>query len=335
MFIIAVLLLIGAVLICRPSEWSYSIPAMGATATVTVVGTPLDAATGRLKGAADAACAEIRRCEELMSIFRGESDIGRLNRSRPGDEVEVDPRTHEVLAMAIEASRRTGGAFNICVLPAEERWGFKKGARRAPPTPGRTHVPPCDGSTLVLEREGRRCFAGLRLHGVRIDLGGIAPGYAADRAADLLRERGVKGALVDVGGECRCLGGAADGGPWRVAVRHPRRDGVLATLQLSDRAVATSGDYEDYFIEKGRRYSHIFDPRTGSPAESGVASATVVADSCAEADALSTAMLVMGVDAALTLARGLSNVECLLAAGEGEPAVSSSPGMNNYIARER
>lgn len=306
---------------------------MGTRAALTLVGTPWEWMFGPLSSIASDALAEIATCESLMSIYRPESDIGRLNGEGYAREIEIDPRTFEVLGAALLRSRETGGAFNVMILSTEQQWGFKTG--RARRVPAAKAGPAPDGASLALKSEKGRHFARLSKRGVKIDLGGIAPGYAADRVVRLLRDRGVRRAMIDIGGECYCLGRSARGGPWRVGVRHPRRDGLLVILELENRAVATSGDYEDYFIEKGKRYSHIFNPRTGRPAESGVVSATVVADSCAEADALSTAMLVMGVDGGLALARERRGVECLLVSGDGELSVSSSPGMSNYSAGEQ
>lgn len=313
----AAMIVAAAVYAFRPREWRATAPAMGTHAVVTVVGTPFEAVTGRMRRLEAAALGEIVAVERLMSIYRPDSDVARLNRNVSGGEIAIDPRTFEALEAAAETSRLTSGAFDVFILPAEQLWGFKTGRAHRVPPPGKIEMPPGDGSEISMREAGGRHFARLLKDGMKIDLGGIAAGYAVDRAVKVLREMNARGALVDVGGDCYCLGMSAGGAPWRVAVRHPRGGGALTVLELSDRAVTTSGDYEDFFMEKGKRYSHIFDPRTGRPAESGVISATVMSNTCTMADALATALVVMGRDEGLRLVRRLPSTECILVTEEG------------------
>lgn len=312
----AVMSAAAAVYLFRPREWRTTAPAMGTHATVTLVGTPRDKMAGRMRRLSDAALNEISAVERLMSIYEPESDVGRLNRSASGEELAIDVRTFGALNAAIESSRLTAGAFNIFVLPAEQLWGFKTGHARRVPPPEKVEIPAGDGSGISLRVADGRHFAGFLNEGMKIDLGGIAAGYAVDRAIKVLKEMNARGALVDIGGDCYCLGTSARGTPWKVGIRHPRGEGLLTVLELSDRAVATSGDYEDFFVEGGKRYSHIFDPRTGRPAEGGVISATVVSSSCTAADALSTAMVVMGKDEGIRFVRKLPSTECILVTEE-------------------
>jgi thiamine biosynthesis lipoprotein len=302
----------GAVYFFTPREWSTMAPAMGTHATVTLVGTPYDKMDGKIGRLSTAVLDEISAVERLMSVYRPGSDIGRLNRSAAGEELPIDVRTFEALNASVESSRLTGGAFNIFILPAELLWGFKTGRARRVPPPGKIEIPDGGGSGISLRAADGRHFAKLLKDGMKIDLGGIAAGYAVDRAVSVLRKMGASGALVDIGGDCYCLGTSARGTPWRIGVRHPRGDGLLTVLELSNKAVATSGDYEDFFVEGGRQYSHIFDPRTRRPAESGVISATVISNSCTAADALSTAMVVMGKEEGLRLIRALPSADCIL-----------------------
>jgi len=301
----------------REREWRYSAPAMGARASLTLVGSPLGMFTGALNDAAKEAFAEVGLCEKLMTIYDPQSDIGRVNAAEPGREIAVDGRTYEALQDALEAERVTRGAFDVSILPAEERWGFKTDRARRAPGPGEAPAAGDGGPRIALRKAGGRCLVRLLKKGAGIDLGGIAPGYAADRVAKLLEARGIKNAMIDVGGECYCLGRGPGGSPWRVGIRNPRGEGMLAVLELRDMAVATSGDYEDFFMEGGRRYSHIFDPRTERPAATGVVSSTVIARSCAEADALSTAILVLGREEGMKLAGERDGVECLMVSCDG------------------
>lgn len=304
-------LAVAAALCFRQREWQFSEPAMGTRASITLVGTPWDKVTGRLRRLSSAAFAEIRGVEKLMSVYREDSDVARLNREASSGDVLVDQRTFEILSDAISFFRLTGGAFDVAILPLERRWGFKTDGRRGtPPAEIKGRRSGSDG--IVLKQDGGRNTVRFLREGMGIDLGGIAAGYAADRAVERLQGMGVKDALVDIGGDCYCLGASAGGTPWRVAVRHPRRDGILTILDLSDAAVTTSGDYEDFFVEDGKRYSHIFDPGTERPAERGVVSATVIAPSCTAADAIATALIVLGEEKGIELVGKLSGTECIL-----------------------
>ncbi|MEJ2745609.1 MAG: FAD:protein FMN transferase [bacterium] len=306
----------AVIYVFRPREWHTTAPTMGTYATVTIVGTPFDIMVGRMRRIEAAVMDEIMAVERLMSVYNPDSDVARLNRGVSGEDVTIDPRTFEVLDRAVELSRLTGGAFNVFILPAERLWGFKSGHARRVPSPENTETPPGNGPEISLRDAGGKYSARLLKEGLKIDLGGIAAGYAVDMAVKILKEMNVRSALIDIGGDCYCLGMSAGGTPWRVAVRHPRGGGVLTVLELSDMAVTTSGDYEDFFMENGKRYGHIFDPRTGRPAESGVVSATVVSDTCVMADALATALVVMGKNDGLGLVRRLPSTECILVTEE-------------------
>lgn len=315
--LVVVMIAAAAVYVSRPREWLATTPAMGTHATVTIVGTPIDAMSGRIRRINAAVIDEITAVERLMSIYKPDSDVARLNGNVSGKEIAIDTRTFEVLDTAVAVSRLTGGAFNVFILPTEQLWGFKTGHAHKVPPPREIEASPADGSEISMKEAGEKHFARLLKDGTKIDLGGIAAGYAVDRAVRVLREMNARGALVDIGGDCYCLGMSANGTPWRVAVRHPRGGGVLTVLELSDRAVTTSGDYEDFFMENGKRYSHIFDPRRGRPAESGVISATVISDTCVMADALATALVVMGKDEGLKLVKRLPATECILVTEAG------------------
>lgn len=317
----------AAIVLTRELNWEYTATAMGTQARITLVGTLLEKITGKMGRLSEMALEEIEELEALMSLYRDGSDVRRLNREAGVEEVSVASRTFGVLRNALELSGITGGAFNVCVLPAEQAWGFKSEQGRKVPFPGERKAQVGEPSDVSLRADGGNYYVRFLDPGVKIDLGGIAKGYAVDMVAALLRDGGVRGALVDIGGDCYCLGRRAGGAPWRVGIRHPRGDGILTTLELVDRAVATSGDYEDFFIKDGKRYGHIFDPRTNRPAESGVISATVISGSCAVADALATALIVMGGEEGIGLVETLSDTECILVSeGVSGLAVSSSSG---------
>lgn len=239
---------------------------------------------------AEAALEEVGRVEARMTRFDPTSEVGRVN-AGPGRFFPVSSMTGHVVRTALEVARATDGAFDPGLGALEALWGFYR--HRAPaslPDARRLARQAAGAGYRQVELAGDLLRPRLRVGGaVRLDLGGIAKGYAVDRAAALLRGHGVRHALINVGGDLYALGTHPAGRPWQVGVRHPRRPGrYLTRLSLSDRAVATSGDYENFFIADGQRYHHLLDPRTGAPAPFHQ-SVTVTARSAMMADALATA----------------------------------------------
>jgi thiamine biosynthesis lipoprotein len=265
------------------------IPVMGTLAEAAVV--VRDRSHGH--AALDAAFDVLRQTDRLMSRFRPDSDVGRANAAPRGTPVRVDAQTAHVLARALEIARDSGGRFDPCLGRAVALWDVTH-----------RHVPP--PRTAWHAFAGRHLWQALRLDvdprgGVvrldddeaALDLGGIAKGYGVDRAAAALRAHGIEDGLVNVGGDLVTLGHRPDGEAWVVGVRDPQDPARIARcLRVSDRAVATSGDYRRYFDWHGQRYHHLLDPATGAPARSGRHSATVEAVTCLEADARATAALV-------------------------------------------
>lgn len=249
---------------------------------------------------ADLAEQAVQEVNNLMSPFGETSDIRRLNQAGAGVWVEVSPATWTVVMEALRWHRLTGGAFDPTIGPLKRLFVFDRKETDAWPTPERLAEARArvGAEKLRFDREGMRLS--WDVDGMTLDLGAIAKGYAADRAASVLVANGAQNALVDVGGELRVLGEKPEQPPtpWRVGVRDPRfENDVKETLDLSNAAVATSGDYENYFFYRGKRYEHIIDPRLGLPLAEGVAGATVIhPDSCTAADALATTMCVLGPD---------------------------------------
>lgn len=148
-----------------------------------------------------------------------------------------------------------------------------------------------------------------KIPGMKIDLGAVAAGYAVDCAVKCLKEKGVKSCLINAGGEIYCLGNRQPLKAWKVAIQNPRKNNFSGYLELKDKAVATSGDYEQFFLKGGKRYSHIMNPKTGYPCDSGIISVTVIAPDCLTADFLSTAVFVLGKDKGSVLAKDFEGVE--------------------------
>lgn len=246
--------------------------------------------------------AELERIDALMSTYRDDSELSRLNRFPVGAPFFLSPTTAEVLRESLRIARLSAGAFDVTVGPAVNLWGF--GPRERP-----DKVPDDAALAAALARID---FHALHLGNGRltkskpvyIDLSGIAKGYATDQVADYLEDQGIENYLVEVGGEVRTHGEKPDGSPWRIAVEKPisTERSVQRIIDLGNAAVATSGDYRNYFESDGIRYSHTIDPRTGRPIVNRVASVTAIAKRCATADALATAFTVMGADSGLAMA---------------------------------
>jgi thiamine biosynthesis lipoprotein len=204
----------------------------------------------------------------------------------------MSPETVRVLETAARVSEDTGGALDITVYPAVKAWGFTvPGGARVPQEDALRELAPLVGYRNV-SLDGRSVT--LR-GGAEIDLGALAKGYASQMAVDILARGGVTSGIVSLGGNVQALGSKPDGSPWNVAIQDPEDMSAYAgILRISNRAVVTSGVYQRYFEHDGRRYHHIIDPSTLRPADSGLLSATVISDDGTLADALSTALMVMG-----------------------------------------
>jgi thiamine biosynthesis lipoprotein len=256
------------------------------------------------KKAASIVFAEIQRVEGLLSKYKEGSDIWQLNRS--GKWV-VNPDTLYVIREAKKFWQMSNGAFDITVAPLVELWGFK------------------DKKYSVLQEEKIKATLKLvgmdkiifndfnnmvefKVLGMQIDLGAIAKGYAVDCAVDKLRRQGIKSCVINAGGQIYCLGNKF-GKPWKVAIKDPRQEDFYDFLKLKDKAVSTSGDYEQYFIRGKKRYSHIFNPKTGYPAESDIISVTVVASDGLTADALATSIFVLGKEKGKELIKKFPDVK--------------------------
>ncbi len=286
---------------------------------------------GQHEGGTEAALEALDRVDALedqMSVFRATSEISRLNRRGADGPVEVEPRLFELLELAIRLHAETDGAFDVTSGPLWRAWGFARRAGRIPSDEELAEAIEHVGSHLV-ELDAAYRTVRFRRPGVELNLGSIGKGYALDRCAESLVESGVGDFLLHGGrssvlarGSRKPIRPSPDAPPvgWVVGVPDPtRRDRRLAELRVEDRALATSGTQTQYFRHQGRRYGHILDPRTGQPAE-GLLSATVVAPSGAEADALSTAFYVMGPDKALEHCQSRPDLGAVLVCPADRPA---------------
>lgn len=239
--------------------------------------------------------------DNSMSTYKPDSELSRFNRLPVGQQMQISEEFARVLQISRDIWQRSGGAFDPTISPLVDLWGFG-------PTPSDNTAPSAQQIAAALENTGFQhiVLAERQLskrHPVQLDLSAVAKGYAVDLVADLLEMLALPDYLVEVGGEIRVSGLNPDGEPWRIAIEQPTLiSSVNRIISLVDEAVATSGDYRNYFEQEGVRYSHILDPRTGVPIQHNLASVTVMATSCAEADAWATAFLVMGPEQSLALA---------------------------------
>jgi thiamine biosynthesis lipoprotein len=251
------------------------------------------------QGAIDAAFQELQRVESVLTRFRSDSEIGRVNLSSFFGPQDVSAETSAVLRSALQWADATEGAFDPCLGQAVALWDV--GHRDRPPEAEEVHRFARRGlfrSLELGESQGRNVVA-FHEEDMAIDLGGIGKGYGVDRAAEVLRSWGIQNALVNVGGDLYALGVSEDGDPWVVGVQSPDDPQKLATtLKVSDGAVATSGDYQQFFEHGGRRYHHLLDPTTGEPSQAHLRSVTVTAESCLAADAGATTAFVSSISAA-------------------------------------
>lgn len=274
------------------TTWCVKLVADGATAT--------DRAGARIQAALDLVIAQ-------MSTWEPDSDLSRFNAAPAGTWRALPDECFAVVDFALRLARETAGAYDPTIGPLVDLWGFGPAPRRtAPPTAGEiaTGRARCEWDRVALDADTRRAY---QPGGVSVDLSSIAKGYAVDLVASALEGEGIDRYLVEIGGELLGRGTKPDGSPWWVALERPpdaradpRTDTVLALHGLG---VATSGDYRRYFEDGGTRYSHTLDPRTGRPVDHRLASVTVLHPECMVADALATALTVLGADEGLDWAR--------------------------------
>jgi len=294
----------------KPGRWQSAFEAMGTDVKLEVSAPNADAARRMFLAAAR----QIDLVNRLMSTYRSDSDVSRLNRE---GATEVDERTVAVLQKAEEVSRLSGGAFDVTYAPLRALWRRAADEDRLP-TPEQTE------SALVLVGHDKLKVSGRTARfdraGMEADLGGIAKGYAIDLAAEALQAEGAGAGIVDIGGDLRLFGRPAGRQKWRIEVRSPPGLGEQVVIEVGPCAVTTSGDYARGFRVEGNWFSHIIDPRTGWPVKD-VPSVTVVGPDAMTADALATALSVMQRRRGLDLVDSLAQVECMMMLRQADGSV--------------
>lgn len=286
-----------------------TLPVMGTIAEITVV----DRSEALAFQAVEAVIAELRFVETTMSRFRSDSDIGRANALASRDGVIVRPETFEVIESALRWASTSDGRFDPAIGAASELWDVTN--RREPPPSDAVQRLAGRGFWRHVDLDRRRGQGMVRFGepDLRLDLGGIGKGYSLDRCVRVLRELGIRQAIVNLGGDLYALGESPEGGPWRVGIRSPDDlTSVARTLEVSNRAVATSGDYERFFRHGGQRFHHLIDPETAAPRRTSVRSVTVLADRCIDAEPCAVSTFGLPQEQALAFARAqLRGVEVI------------------------
>jgi thiamine biosynthesis lipoprotein len=290
---------------------------MGTSVEITVSQTEAP----RAEEAMAEAFREVERIDLLMSHYREGSEVSQITRNAGERETRVSPETLEVIGRALYFSRISEGAFDITIGPVFRLWNFREG--KIPEKRSlQENLSKVDYRKVKVDRLKSSVF--LESRGMEIDLGAIAKGYAVDLAAAVLRKEGVGNFLVNAGGDLTVSGSKEGGVPWTIGIRHPRLPSeLIAKLQPSHAALATSGDYEKFFLQGGERYHHILTPATGLPARE-CQSVTIMAPSAMDADALATSVFVVGPKKGLALLEQLSNVHAIIVDRRGSVLVSSN-----------
>ncbi len=285
---------------------------MDTVCTITVV-SPSKKQAGE---AIEAGFASIEKLEHILDFFSDESEITAINMAAGKGPVRVRRETLDVIQRSVKVAEYTNGAFDPTVGPLMELWGFSG------PSSGSVSIPDAEAIRYVtglvdfkkMSINASASEVSLAEKGMKLDLGGLAKGYAADMAIDAIKAKGIKSALVAIAGDIKGFGLRPDLKPWKVGIQNPRvksievpdGDGntIIATLDLKEEAISTSGDYQRFFIRDGERYHHILDPETGFPA-SGVISVTVIAPYGYMADGLSTGIFILGREKGIKLLESL------------------------------
>jgi thiamine biosynthesis lipoprotein len=234
---------------------------------------------------------ELVRLDSLLNRFSEASLVSELNKT---SRVRAPEDIIQLVLLSDSLSCITGGLFDISVAPLLETWGFYEHEFRNPDTADiRTATQLVDYKKIKIKKDSI-----IIMSNMKIDFGGIAQGYAADRVADILKKHNIKSALINIGGEIVLIGRSPEKRPWRIGIKNPRGEGIIETVETKNSALSTSGDYEKFFLIKNKKYPHIINPKTGYPAL-GFASVTVFAKNAAYADAIATAVAIMGPEMGL------------------------------------
>jgi thiamine biosynthesis lipoprotein len=310
-----------------PGIYRKTKPLMDTLVTVTVVAD----SDKKADTAIEKAFSVIERFGDTIDFFKETSELSAINRNAGIRPVRVSPLTLDVIKEALFVARKSGGAFDPTIGPEIELWDFAKKIKPSDEAIKET-LPLVGYQKVIIDPNNSTVF--LSKKGMKMDLGGIAKGYAADLAVDELKRDGITAGIVANAGDIKTFGLKPDGTAWNVGIRNPRQKGesddLLAKVRLTGRAISTSGDYERFFIMNGKRYHHILDPRTGYPAGLSM-SVTVVADKGMYTDAFATAFFVLGPEKGMKLLEEMGMDGIIVDASGG---VHTTPGIRRIVTFE-
>lgn len=296
---------------------------MGTWVSITAVSESRDGANGAI----DAGFQEIKRLERLLSTWMSDSELSLVNASAGVKPVPVSPESLTVVRRSLQIAEMTGGAFNIALGPAVDAWNISADPRLPTTEELEALRPLVDLQAVHADVWERTIY--LERAGMRVDVGGIGKGYAADQAVLAMKKSGASAGVVALAGDIKTFGKLPGRGTFPIGVQHPRKGGAMvAYLELQDEAISTAGDYERFFEKDGVRYHHILDPATLQPA-SGCQSVTVIAKEGILADGLDTGVFVMGPERGMELVEQLDEVEAIIVDRSG--AIRISSGLRNRV----
>jgi thiamine biosynthesis lipoprotein len=295
---------------------------MGTDVTITVVAQSSEEG----EAAIEAGMRELRRLDAMMSLYKNDSEITKVNLAAGKNPVQVSPEMVEVVERAVEVSRLSGGIFDVTIGPLVVLWQMRLKEGKVPTDQeiARTRSL-VNYRNIVIDKKASTIF--LKKPGMIMDLGGMK-GYTADRAAAMIKKSGIDNAIIAVAGDIWVLGHREDGTPWRIGVQHPReQDKTLTVLDIKDKYISTSGDYERFVIKENKRYHHIIDPRTGKPSK-GVISATLIGDKGALIDPLTKVPFIIGPAEGIKIVKKLG-AEAIIVDDQGK--VFMTDGIKNLL----
>jgi len=289
------------------------------------------------KKSIEAAFAEIRKVDELMSDYKSDSQISRINRDGFGQAVPVSQSTFHVLQRSIKFSKLSEGAFDITIGPVVDLWRSSAEANSIP-TPAELRLARSKVGYEKIILDANELTVRLAVDGMRLDLGGIAKGYAIDRAVEAMQQHAAIGAMVDIGGDIRCFGTPPKGrDKWLIGLQDPNvapddisTANTLLVLNVTDAAVATSGGYRRFTLIEGKKYGHIFDTKTACSSDE-LTSVTIISKDALTADALATSVSVMGPEKGLALIEKIPQTEAILIPGQDPSQLIKTSGAEKYV----
>ncbi|SDK81226.1 thiamine biosynthesis lipoprotein [Clostridium cochlearium] len=292
--------------------------------------------------AADEAMKAISDVDEMMSPTKPSSDVVKINNNAGKDFVKINEDTLKVIKTSLEYSKLSKGNFDITVGPLVKLWGIGTENARVPSKNEIDESLKLINYNNILIDENNKSIK-LKYSNEIIDLGGIAKGFAADKAREVLEKQGIKSAYLNLGGNIVTVGNKADGTPWNIGIQDPLSDRgeYFAIIKVSNKSVVSSGTYERFFIKDNKKYHHILNTKTGYPAESGILSSTIISDKSIDGDALSTITFILGLEKSLELIEKIDGVDAVLVTTDKKVHVTSNIAKDfklsnkEYIYEER